>query len=792
MATDDLTRTYAQQLGMSRRAGEKPSNPGLWEPFFDPILGTLEIFNGTSWVEVGGETPVTPTLTQGLLGYFDMSGADLNDLDDLTLTNTQTMDGRAAGVNIALDIVDFLITPRALEATAPLTADQSSLDWDGGTLTLGDTFSIQFWLQVEDLTTTGGVFAGFSATATGAPLTTVPHVRTTATVNTIEVADGDGNFDPVVITGDGAAWVHFVLSYNSANDLVRWYVNGVKIMERIFAAISFATSNFVVWPWNPGGLNDVKIRGMEEVGLWDRQLTGPEVLDLFNANAGLAYPFTGAGGLGQLKNGVIEHFPFDANRTPAIAQGSDPYAEVGTLTFGVGDPGIPGGGVEVDATGEGLQTGAASQDAWWGHLDAFSVHFVYQSSDASLGADIAIISTHGDGPVANLDFITIDSVTNAIQVEMLGATTDGAMFPKFTGTTDIRDGNPHTISITWLKGTSGEGLTVYVDEGAAEGASANTLDEFPKMGSATDAARDEYGGLPNVFLVSSVDNIGVIGDLYYYNRELTSEDHLALYNGGTNVRFTDLGFDENGPNNLNDQLVFLHQFDNDGNGDTPAVGTTATDQNPVYANITGSSIPSNFTRHMTNDVLYLESADVLTTRGANADATVANGITMVIWCIQDTTPTGPTFFYKPNADTKWIGIGIGNSTNAGWGTIDSGTFDPSDLVTDDWATVDFAGQSSLFTADTVDWRMYTRVQAFGSATSTHWRDDTFFGTSSSTVLGVAPADTWNGGALHIEAVDTTRIAMAGIWNRVLTPADLFTLFNQGKGLLFSKYKLTGA
>ncbi len=86
----------------------------------------------------------------------------------------------------------------------------------------------------------------------------------------------------------GGTWYHVVCTWGPAGKKI--YINGVN--ESTSGADSTlmgngTSTNFEVS--NPGGMNDANF---DELGIWGRELTQPEVTKLYNSGAGLTYPFS--------------------------------------------------------------------------------------------------------------------------------------------------------------------------------------------------------------------------------------------------------------------------------------------------------------------------------------------------------------------------------------------------------------------------------------------------------------------------------------------------------------------
>lgn len=110
---------------------------------------------------------------------------------------------------------------------------------------------------------------------------------------------GDGVNNGNIATW-GSAWVtgtwYFIVAYHDA------VANVVGISVDGGAAITAAHTTGIFNGASRFGLGDAallfgtpKLDGLiDEVGIWKRVLSGPEITQLYNGGAGLAYPFTSA------------------------------------------------------------------------------------------------------------------------------------------------------------------------------------------------------------------------------------------------------------------------------------------------------------------------------------------------------------------------------------------------------------------------------------------------------------------------------------------------------------------
>lgn len=106
---------------------------------------------------------------------------------------------------------------------------------------------------------------------------------------------GDGTLDSKLYTGAdtkvftcvATTWNHIVITRTGSTG--RLYFNGTQVGGTFtFTPQSIASSSFYVA--SRPDARDTNIR-VQEIGLWDRQLTDGEVTQLYNGGDGIAYPF---------------------------------------------------------------------------------------------------------------------------------------------------------------------------------------------------------------------------------------------------------------------------------------------------------------------------------------------------------------------------------------------------------------------------------------------------------------------------------------------------------------------
>ncbi len=220
-------------------------------------------------------------LTDSLISYWKLDEASGNALDahganDLTADGFGSTPGTAAGV---------INTARSFNRTNA----ESFYRADNSDLSSGDIdLTVAFWFKVSSQPGTqvfvhkGGDIGTHEYTSFlsgGAVFFRVQNAA--ASVSTGSVSNG--------------VWYHVVVWHDSVNNEIGVAVNaGTPATASYSGGITDAGDRFQIGGDSGGGRT---VDGyMDEVGFWKRVLTSQERTDLYNGGAGLAYPFSVAGG----------------------------------------------------------------------------------------------------------------------------------------------------------------------------------------------------------------------------------------------------------------------------------------------------------------------------------------------------------------------------------------------------------------------------------------------------------------------------------------------------------------
>jgi hypothetical protein len=227
-------------------------------------------------------------LTDNILAYWNLNnngsgGVSLVDStgNGNTLTNN---DGVTLGTGIiAGDAVFDPILTNSL--TTPIT--------------VGSDFSISAWVNVT-------AFDGGIAVLGSSTDSTAPAIIAGAPDTYFFYGNNGGDCNPATPASplSTGTWNHIVGTVSSSTSTCRYYVNGTLISDDTFTGLGNFTE-IQLGAYFARSL--LTFNGqLDEVGVWDRALTGAEVTQLYNGGIGLTYPFNAlyfsGGNLSSLSN----------------------------------------------------------------------------------------------------------------------------------------------------------------------------------------------------------------------------------------------------------------------------------------------------------------------------------------------------------------------------------------------------------------------------------------------------------------------------------------------------------
>jgi hypothetical protein len=223
------------------------------------------------------------SLLDGLVSFYPLAvdGNDAHGPNDLTNNNGVAFEDGAAVFNGS----NYLSIEGAAQTGLASDSDITMQMWINFTLFSGSTVYVP----------TGRV-----------DLTTVPARSYAIEMNVtgpnkldIEVCDGASNtragvpFTPSVDTD-----YCIVISYSKSNGSAKFYVNAVQqgaTQTGLVTSLATNAAPFQIGAAIDGVASYFVTAQVEKVGVWTRELSEPEIAELFNGGSGLAYPFDGSG-----------------------------------------------------------------------------------------------------------------------------------------------------------------------------------------------------------------------------------------------------------------------------------------------------------------------------------------------------------------------------------------------------------------------------------------------------------------------------------------------------------------
>ena len=159
---------------------------------------------------------------------------------------------------------------------------------------IGSDFSISAWVNVTEFDG-GPVVLGSSSDDTAPAIVTAFNTTYFFYGN-----NGDGDCNPATPASplSTGTWNHIVGTVSSSTSTCRYYVNGTLISEDPYTNLG-EFSDIQLGAYDARFLTTFNGQ-LDEVGVWNRALTGSEVTQLYGGGSGLTYPFGGGGGGGSL------------------------------------------------------------------------------------------------------------------------------------------------------------------------------------------------------------------------------------------------------------------------------------------------------------------------------------------------------------------------------------------------------------------------------------------------------------------------------------------------------------
>ncbi len=194
-------------------------------------------------------------------------------------------------------------------ADLELSSSQSFSITNAAQTGLGFTgsFSLSFWAKFEQLpSSAGSTFSVFFKSDGDVTRSYAIRFNNNVTNGFECEAYGDGTTGTVragfssgaaVSVGDVGVWRHYAATFNASTVTWTLYKGGSAISSNTVNNGSFSTIYTSTNPVQIGGANyqgggvSFFDGGMDEIGAWNRVLTGAEITSLYNSGAGFQYPF---------------------------------------------------------------------------------------------------------------------------------------------------------------------------------------------------------------------------------------------------------------------------------------------------------------------------------------------------------------------------------------------------------------------------------------------------------------------------------------------------------------------
>ena len=227
-------------------------------------------------------------LTDNLVAYWkcDESSGDLTDAtgNGYTLTNNGTTPFATGKINNGADF-------GAANKTKYFTTS-NTLGIDGGAI------SYAFWMKPAAAPPSGDDYRLFEQINTASTKTAYRFiVKDTAGTKSVtfnrlkmNVANEDINYTVTLTNG---TWYHIAYTYDGTT--MRGYINGVEVGNNTGSGSGNNSTGYTAGlhiACDNGSASQCFDGMMDEIGVWNRALTGAEITQLDNAGAGLTYPFS--------------------------------------------------------------------------------------------------------------------------------------------------------------------------------------------------------------------------------------------------------------------------------------------------------------------------------------------------------------------------------------------------------------------------------------------------------------------------------------------------------------------
>lgn len=227
------------------------------------------------------------TLTDNLVAYWKMdeaSGSRADSVGSYTLTDNNTCGSRSGIISSATDFIDTNTEFLSL-------ADNADMSYTGA-----ENRSLQFWFNPDSVTGVNTIMSKWANTTDQEWL-----VYLNGSTLTLGVLQQGAELTKASITT--GAWWHVVVTMNSSKGL-ELFVNGTSAGTKTSVGTVAGTGSEVRFGQN--STTNFYDGAIDEAAFWTRVITSTEVTQLYNAGAGLAYPFTSIKTVGGLAKASVK------------------------------------------------------------------------------------------------------------------------------------------------------------------------------------------------------------------------------------------------------------------------------------------------------------------------------------------------------------------------------------------------------------------------------------------------------------------------------------------------------
>jgi hypothetical protein len=415
----------------------------------------------------------------------ESSGNASDSVGSYTLTNNNTVAFSSGKINNGADFVD---------------SSSEYFNASSNIITANSALTVAMWVKVSTRSTDSPLCAQYTSAVAGVWWFNIASgdflsfsqydggsVRT-ATDN-VDIVDGN--------------WHFIVLTVNSAHNSVKFSTDGSSFRTvAITAVTNWATQTFTLGKYGTGSYFN---GSMDEVGIWNTELTIDEVQKIYNASRGNSYPFTD-----NLTTSLFAYYKLDESSGNASDSSGNGYTLTnnGTVTYTTGK--INNGalfdntiGKNLDYNGNlGFAGGGTRTYACWVNVSSFS----------ATGYILDNTTTTAGSGSANKRFILYSE--NDSKIHMYAGTNEVLTSALSTGTW-------YFVVVT-QNGTTWELFLNGTSQGTTSMGSATISDNSFRIG------ESHAGGGAGK---STTDEVGIWG------RVLTSSEITSLYNSGTGLSY---------------------------------------------------------------------------------------------------------------------------------------------------------------------------------------------------------------------------------------------------------------